>query len=662
MRRILLVVLVLVARSVAAQFIWVANAGEDTLSKIDINTNTEVARYRTWFGPSTQPGFVVHPSWVAGGGAPLTNSPWAGPAPSRIAVDSFGTAYVLDRWFYQPNNPNPPANVAFPATHLPVLLKIKFTGGTPGIDTSNSSIALPMADTNGDSHINCPLSASPACNAGGPNEITDKRIAWAVEVGDPGTSTTLGDRGALGRALCIDPSGNLWVGMYWTMRYYKVNSTTGQTIGSAIATPSHRPYSCVVDAKGKLWSVDEVHTLAEIDTTVATPTAVVHTHTGDNYSVSVMNSCKSASRVYMPEHGLQKTSMVYDPQAITPFSFPPVPVQFNSVALGIDSQSAILSAEYINTGRVIKYTPTGTLLWDTNTLPAGPTLPANDTHGLIIDAHDDIWAVQLDKDRVVKYSGIDGHILTPNGVPVGKAPYSYANVPPPSCPCAAVQSNDIACTGQSGNMATYSWSFTFTNNTPFLAPVTGITLSSSQVGNLTPTSSTFSPAVPQNGQATVNGTFTVTNPQPGAVVCLTVRLTFPDEWCCPAQQVCFRLPECRECAKLQGEWHCGPNGWQSLLAITNNGPTAAQSAQIFSTTPGVTVTPTNVTQSFPVSTPITVPLTISGAGPGQQITLVVNLHGPIDPKTGVYSWCCTSQITLYYPKQLCPHLPNSNGM
>ena len=36
-------------------FLWVANGGEDTVSKIDTKNNKEVARYRTWFGPSGQP-------------------------------------------------------------------------------------------------------------------------------------------------------------------------------------------------------------------------------------------------------------------------------------------------------------------------------------------------------------------------------------------------------------------------------------------------------------------------------------------------------------------------------------------------------------------------------------------------------------------------------
>src|SRR4029450_10624276 len=30
---------------------WIANAGEDTVSKFDTINNVELARYRTWFGP-----------------------------------------------------------------------------------------------------------------------------------------------------------------------------------------------------------------------------------------------------------------------------------------------------------------------------------------------------------------------------------------------------------------------------------------------------------------------------------------------------------------------------------------------------------------------------------------------------------------------------------
>lgn len=48
---------ILLVSSASAQYIYVANAGEDTVSKIDINAEKEVARYATWFtsGPNHVP-------------------------------------------------------------------------------------------------------------------------------------------------------------------------------------------------------------------------------------------------------------------------------------------------------------------------------------------------------------------------------------------------------------------------------------------------------------------------------------------------------------------------------------------------------------------------------------------------------------------------------
>ncbi|HEV7377906.1 MAG TPA: hypothetical protein VGN95_24710 [Pyrinomonadaceae bacterium] len=65
-------------------------------------------------------------------------------------------------------------------SHLPVLLKIAPTGGTPGTTTSNGMV-LPMLDNNANNHID-------------PGEATDVRIKWASEIGIVGT-----DEGALGR-------------------------------------------------------------------------------------------------------------------------------------------------------------------------------------------------------------------------------------------------------------------------------------------------------------------------------------------------------------------------------------------------------------------------------------------------------------------------------
>src|SRR5437763_747404 len=85
---LLLSALLVPTASAAGPFIYVANAGEDTVSKIDVTLNQEVARYATWFNAGTK-------SLIA----PHLGRPRTGPAPSRIARDSLGNAYVLNRFF-----------------------------------------------------------------------------------------------------------------------------------------------------------------------------------------------------------------------------------------------------------------------------------------------------------------------------------------------------------------------------------------------------------------------------------------------------------------------------------------------------------------------------------------------------------------------------------
>jgi hypothetical protein len=137
------------------------------------------------------------------------------------------------------------------------------------------------------------------------------------------------------------------------------------------------------------------------------------------------------------------------------------------------------------------------------------------------------------------------------------------------------------------------------------------------------------------------------------MVCLDIRLNAGEGWCCPVERVCFALPECPTCAKLEAKFRCN-HGHRFLdLSVTNLGPTAAAGVQVFSTTPGVTVSPSMTMQNFPQNTAVTVPLTLTGATPGQVINLTVNLHGPIDETTGVYSWCCMTTIKVTYPTQPC---------
>lgn len=217
--------------------LWVANAGDDTVSKIDTKNNVELARYRTWFDVG------VH-------------SAWGGPAPSRTAVDSDGNVFVANRHF-----DGKPAR----------LMKILATGGIDRnnngvIDTSTGPTDVKaLIDTNG----NDALDAA---------ELSDERVAWSVPVGNPG---------GLGRAACIGTDGNVWVGLYSHQAFYKVNASSGAIMSGPHSVP-WTPYGCAVDRNGILWSASLGQDLGRLDTN--NPSNAQAIYIGNTYGIAIGNN------------------------------------------------------------------------------------------------------------------------------------------------------------------------------------------------------------------------------------------------------------------------------------------------------------------------------------------------------------------------------------
>lgn len=342
---------------------WVANAGEDTVSKFDTTANVEIARYRTWFGPAGQAGHVPH-----------LNNAYSGPAPSRTAVDIQGNAYVLNRWF---------------ANRKPVLLKILAEGfidrnGNGVMDTSTSATPLNMADLNGNGEID-------------PNEITDERIAWAVPVGS---------QNGLGRALCIGTDGNLWVGMYNASTYYKVSSADGSQIAGPVAVP-WTPYGCMIDKNGTLWSANLGSTLGRIDNTASNtgPYAVSAIPNMSNYGIALGNN-----KVYTGSG-----NRVYDPATNTVGNIPNMTV--GSAGIVVDGSGNIIAGS----STIRKVAPDGTLLWQAP-LQAG----GSSSVGIQVDSNNDVWQIGFTSaGRMQKYRGSDGAPL--GTFPVGNYPYTYSD-------------------------------------------------------------------------------------------------------------------------------------------------------------------------------------------------------------------------------------------
>lgn len=378
-------------------FLYIANAGEDTLTEIDTQDTSvdpagcEVARFRTWFDVGS-------------------HSPWAGPAPSRTAVDQDGNVYVANRAF----------NGSFT---VPTVVKILADGG---VDRNGNGVIDTSSDVNGDCVIDpsdpaelIPLVDSNSNGILEDNELTDERVAWIRPVG-----TT----GAVGRAVCIDPTdGNIWVGQYYTDRYYKIDPDgnlvdldgSGVVDGSDyISTPmSGGPYGCVVDGNGIMFSASLSNTLGVLDTRVDPPVYTARTHSGSNYGIGLGENVVylgSAARPY-----LKYTYTDADPAAGT-FSDPGQAVtnyENTTLAVSVDGNGDVVQGQ----SRINKYAgATDDLIWSTVNSSGDSS-----NRGVIPDADQDIWSVNLNQNSVSKFDGSTGNLI---GIkPVGSEPYTYSD-------------------------------------------------------------------------------------------------------------------------------------------------------------------------------------------------------------------------------------------
>jgi hypothetical protein len=350
--------------------LWVANAGEDSLSKWDTNTNKEIARYHTWFGP------------LANHGA------WSGPAPSRTCVDSDGNCYVANRHF-----DGLPADVFKIYTDNWIDRNGNGVLDTAQDSNDNGMIEpsemLPMTDLNSNNRID-------------PNEIADERIAWVAQVGAAG---------GLGRSLSIDINGNIWVGLYNSQQYYKISSVDGTILAGPINVASHTPYGSLVDKYGILWSSGYPYNyLLRLDT---------NTLETEFYSVGYMYGMAlgydSAGNTLVYLGGNSPFAMFNSSSETTTY---PAPAVISTLGVATDSQGNIVCGSSSN-GQVVKFSPNGSIIWSV----AGQVV--SEVRGVAVDSEDNVWTIHEDTSKLCKYNGTDGSYL---GVyNSGLYPYTYSD-------------------------------------------------------------------------------------------------------------------------------------------------------------------------------------------------------------------------------------------
>jgi hypothetical protein len=356
---------------------WIANAGEDTVSKIDTTTGKELARYRTGFGPAGQPGYIAH----------LFNA-YAGPAPSRTGVDTDGNLYIANRHF-----DNKPGEA----------LKVLSEGGVDRngngvIDTStdldNNGVIgpgeiLPMGDANGDGLIQI-------------SEVQDERVVWVQRVGP---------NNGLGRSLCLDPDGDVWLGLYNTGNYYKLDKTTGAQLVGPINAPGNTPYGCLVDGSGILWGASLATNLVKLNTNTNTHlNTFSHSAFGSDYGIALGNGV-----VYQGVFG--NGWIRFDPATNT-FTKPHA---VNHFAHGVATDGAGFIYTANGANGVTKWNDAGAIIWSA---PGQAGQPAF-CWGVQIDGQGNVWCIPRDANVIAKYRGTDGAAL---GVfPVGNTPYTYSD-------------------------------------------------------------------------------------------------------------------------------------------------------------------------------------------------------------------------------------------
>ncbi|GAB5380301.1 MAG: hypothetical protein Alis3KO_09530 [Aliiglaciecola sp.] len=347
--------------------LWVANAGEDTISRVntdgDGGNGCEEARYLTAFGD---------PTALANHGA------FSGPAPSRSAVDSEGNLYV--------------ANRNFSGGRPPELLKIAVEGG---VDRNGNGVIDTSTDLNGDCAIT-PDEMLPVIddNADGIIQISeyrDERVIWV---------TTFGDPSDLGRSLCLDTDGNLWAGTYSGREYWKFDLNGSPLAGPILTNTTN--YGCAVDSSGRLWGASLGSTLVEVDTN--TDTWTTNRTIQSNYGIAVGND-----RVY-----LGSILHSFDPAT----GNTQLSIAFTGTGVQVDGFGNV----WFGTPTLRKFS-VNPATGDLNTTPEC-SVSTQGGRGPIVGKGNNIWTINTSFDSVSQYDNDCNFIST---IPVGRDPYTYSD-------------------------------------------------------------------------------------------------------------------------------------------------------------------------------------------------------------------------------------------
>lgn len=377
---------------------WIANYLFATVTRIDTRTGAQIGEYDSVLLDGTNHAAPV--------GEECETERRGGNCPSRTAVDLRGAVYVANRAFFAQGTVTKIAG--FEADCID-------RDGDGTIDTSH--------DLDGDGVIERTV----------PGEFVgqaDECILWTVDVGDVGD---------IPRAVTIDASGHVWVGLHDGREAWELDPNDGHRLRT-VTMPAggfpFSPYGAATDSLGQVWFVAvATGRIVAIDTATG---RIVHDATARS-----RDGCSGSYGLAIDEHdrvwiaGFQCPYVyMYEPR-VDRWDFFPIPDSggtrgiaadghgriyvasshtFISISGGLDlgdpiSRLTVLDSE---TGEVIRVLGDGT---------ASP-LPGSGSTGVGLDSSGSIWLVNQLSSTVTR---IDPVTFASRDFATGTAPYTYSD-------------------------------------------------------------------------------------------------------------------------------------------------------------------------------------------------------------------------------------------
>ena len=358
--------LALQAEDTTFPYIWIANSGEGTISKLDVKTGAELARYKT--GPGVNNG-----------------------NPSRTTVDQDGNVWVGNR-----------AGNTITKVGLKEFDQCIDRNGNGKIDTSTGGTDI--MDWNGT--LGDGLGIQNAAD-----ECILQHVAMVDENGVVATPNDI-------RLVAITPDNNVFVGGYYSPSLFKVDNKTGKILAAETTKQGH--YGGVVDKAGNLWSMSSGSGKVEkISPDMKTTELITIGHNG--YGITI----DKYGKVWTTEYGSRFSA--FNPA--DPVNTLKVFTQTDhSYAQGVttNSDGDVLIAGSLSGSTVGHYKQqfdadgnfTGVEFVANYPVERGPT-------GVAVDSQGKVWSSNYYADSI---SRIDLTSATVDTFPVGRTPYNYSDM------------------------------------------------------------------------------------------------------------------------------------------------------------------------------------------------------------------------------------------